>query len=137
MGQRLELVPDIVEDDLISIASSNTTTSSANSIVVSNKKPMATKRGGKKQKHSRGGQNNLRIESNFSLESLFSYYPPTLIVKDGELVPEKSLSIKNIDRSSLPLSHPIDRWSLGQPVRGRWNGAGPKAKRPRKNTGKV
>lgn len=120
----------------MSTASSNITTSSANSIVVSNKTTVP-QRGSKKQKHSRGGQNNLRIESNFSLESLFSYYPPTLIVKDGELVPEKSLSIKNVDRSSLPSSHPIDRWSLGQPVRGRWNGAGPKAKRPRKNTGKM
>lgn len=128
----LEVPPNVVEDDQVSIASSNTTTSSANSVVVSNKKTIKKRGSGKKQ--TRGGHNMLRIDSNFSLQSLFSYCPPTLTVKNGELVPEQSLSIRNLDRSSLPSAHPIDRWSLGQPVRGRWAAAGPKVKRPRKNT---
>ena len=136
MGSGLELLPSIFEDDELSIGSSNTTTSSTNSIVVSNRRKATVlhRRGGGGKRGARGGHSMLRINSNFSLESLFSYCPPTLTVRDGELVPEQSLSVKNFDQFSLPSSHPIDRWSLGQPVRGRWmgSGAGPKTRRPRK-----
>lgn len=133
------------EDDVVSITS--TTTSSTNSAT----HPKTTKsqqhtqsRGGKRASrgnHSNSSNNNLlRIDSNFSLESLFSYCPPTLTIRNGELVPEKSLSIKNVDQSSLPPSHPIHNWSLGQPVRSTWmggtNGTAHRQRKPRKNTGR-
>ena len=127
LRHELDPLPTVIEDDEMSIASSNMTTSSANSIVACNKRQL--QRGGARRM-SRSSL--LRVESNFSLESLFSHCPPTLTVRDGELVPEQSLSIKNLDRFTLPSSHPIDRWSLGQPVRGRWTG-GSKTKRQRKN----
>ena len=135
MECEIERRPSVSEDDMTSIASSSNTTSSssANSFAKTTRSHQK-QRGGKKG--VRASQNNLlRVNSNFSLESLFSYCPPTLTVRNGELVPEKSLSIKRLDRFSLPSSHPIDRWSLGQPVRGRWagSGVGPKAKRPKKN----
>ena len=103
-----------VEDDQTSISSSTTTTSSTNSTVVMHKK--------KSRVLQRQGKNTTditRTDSSFSLEALFSYYPPKLTVRDGELVPEQSLSLKNIDRSCLPSYHPIDSWRLGQPVRGK------------------
>ena len=135
----------VAEDDEMSVASSNTTTTTASS---SNSMGPGSKtnsradrtRGCSSSKMGTGGsQNNSSLlgrDSGFSLASLFSYYPPTLTVRDGELVPEKSLSIKNVDRFSLPSSHPIAHWSLGQPVRGTWSSASApaKQKRPRKST---
>ena len=143
---------NVPEDDEMSVASSNTTatmTSSSGTSLSgggpSNKPPtksnQASQRGGGGgRRSSRGAHGSsdslLRINSNFSLQSLFSYCPPTLVVRNGELVPEKSLSIKDFDQFSLPSSHPISSWSLGQPVPGRWTGvtSAPRAKRPRKMT---
>ena len=152
----LELPPNNIvttatEDDVISITS--TTTSSTNSTALpktvqswQQKQSKGGKRGSRGSQSSRGSQGNssnnnlLRIDSNFSLESLFSCCPPTLTIRNGELVPEKSLSIKNVDRSSLPSSHPIHNWSLGQPVKNRWvagtNGSVHvhRQRKPRKNS---
>ena len=131
MGNGLHYIPSGAEDDEMSIASSITTSSSGNSVTAGNK--TAGKGTGRRKKSSQSSM--LRIATDFSLNSLFSYYPPTLTIRDGELVPEKSLSVKNLNRSSLPSSHPLDRWSLGQPVRGTPPGglAVPKSKRARKN----
>lgn len=105
-----------VEDDQTSISSSTTTTSSSNSTVVMNNKKSSQR---VLQRQAKSNSDILQTDSTFSLEALFSYYPPKLTIRDGELVPEQSLSLKNIDRSCLPSSHPIDSWRLGQPVRGR------------------
>ena len=59
-------------------------------------------------------------KSSINFDQVFSYYPPKLVVKDGELLPERSLSIKRIERSALnglPESHPFWSWNLGQPVK--------------------
>ena len=60
-------------------------------------------------------------ESTFNFNQLFSYYPPKLVVKDGELLPERSLSLKRVDRTTvgnLPENHPFHSWNLGQPAKG-------------------
>ena len=124
------------DDDEMSIASSNITTSSGNSVASGGTVGKSRQKTVGKRKGQKSTQNELqRINANFSLESLFSYYPPTLTVRHGELVPLQSLSVKNLDRSSLPSSHPIDRWSLGQPVKVRWReaAAGPKTKRMKRH----
>ena len=57
-------------------------------------------------------------KSTFNFNKMFSFYPPKLVVKDGELVPERSLSVRGIDLTTLPENHPFLSWSLGQPVKG-------------------
>lgn len=136
------------EDDKISLASSSptgiTTCGSSGTSSSTTTGMRAPQRRGGRRKYSRSWHNNnnnddvtthgdgiFNTNTNFSFQSLFSYYPPTLTVRDGELVPEKSLSIENLERSDLPPSHPIFNWQLGQPVRPRWLPT-PRGKRPRK-----
>ena len=57
-------------------------------------------------------------KSTFSFEDVFGFYPPKLVVRNGQLEPAYSLSVKNSDHSVLPDSHPILKWTLGRPVRG-------------------
>ena len=55
----------------------------------------------------------------FEFDRLFSYYPPKLVLLDGDLCPERSLSVSDMERSklsSLPSDHPFLGWSLGQPT---------------------
>ena len=137
------------DDDEMSVASSATTTttttsSSCSSAVGASDKPTTSTKPNcpsqRGRKSSRGAHNNsnslLRINTQFSLQSLFGGSPPRLTVRDGELVPERSLSLKGLDQFSVPASHPINNWSIGQPVPGRWTGvtSAPRAKRPRKMT---
>lgn len=63
---------------------------------------------------------SLSSKSTMTFDKLFSYYPPKLVMKNGELVPERTLSVKQIDRmtvGSLPEDHPFLLWNLGQPVK--------------------
>lgn len=62
--------------------------------------------------------NHVPVRSTFSFENVFGYYPPKLVVRNGQLEPAYSLSVKNSDHSVLPESHPILKWTLGRPVRG-------------------
>lgn len=77
------------------------------------------KRGSKgKSRQPRAGSSAVPTKSTFSFEDLFGFYPPKLVVRNGQLEPAYSLSVKNSDHSVLPLSHPILKWTLGRPVRG-------------------
>ena len=136
------------EDDRYSIASSIASTptmTNQNSLVSSGKGKVRTsvapvaggttpgpplpppQRRGRPPKTPYGNGGNLNSElqsltskskSSIIFDQVFSYYPPKLIVKDGELQPAKSLSIKGLDRSAisgLPEGHPFLSWNLGQP----------------------
>ena len=58
-----------------------------------------------------------KSKSSINFEKFFSYYPPKLVVRDGELQPERSLSIKGSAIGGLPEGHPFLSWNLGQPVK--------------------
>ena len=136
------------EDDRYSVASSIAsapTMTNQNSLVSSSKGKVRTsvapvaggttpgpplpppQRRGRPPKTPYGNGGNLNSElqsltskskSSIIFDQVFSYYPPKLIVKDGELQPEKSLSVKGLDRSAisgLPEGHPFLSWNLGQP----------------------
>ena len=66
----------------------------------------------------RPAANNLPVKSTFSFEDVFGYYPPRLVVRNGQLEPAYSLSVKSSDHSMVPEAHPILKWTLGRPVRG-------------------
>lgn len=51
-----------------------------------------------------------------NFDELFNYYPPKLIVQDGDLCPEHSLSVSGIERSKLSPTHPFWSWTMGQPI---------------------
>lgn len=64
-------------------------------------------------------KSTLEERAMFHFNDLFNFYPPKLVVKEGALVPEHSLSVKKIDRNNLSClteTHPFFRWSLGTPV---------------------
>ena len=54
--------------------------------------------------------------STINFDELFNYYPPKLIVQDGDLCPEHSLSVSGIERSKLSPTHPFWSWTMGQPI---------------------
>ena len=65
------------------------------------------------------GMSLLGGSGRFEFDKLFSYYPPKLVLLDGDLCPERSLSVCDMERSklnSLPPDHPFLGWSLGQPT---------------------
>lgn len=67
----------------------------------------------------RGAKVMPEADSTFKFEQLFGYYPPKLTLQDGDLCPEHSLSVSGMERSklnSLPPTHPIWNWTLGQPI---------------------
>ena len=73
-------------------------------------------------------------KSSINFNQMFSFYPPNLVVRNGELVPDRSLSVKRIDRStvgSLPENHPFLSWNLGQPAKGSVTLRGKKRKAPK------
>lgn len=79
-------------------------------------------RGGMGAKN-KGGKAVLESETllpgTIKFEQLFGYYPPKLVVQDGDLCPEHSLSVSGLERSklsSLSPSHPFWSWTLGQPT---------------------
>ena len=102
------------DDDQISIASSstNSTNSTSNGSRGSRTRSRPACRSSKNHVDATGPR------ATICLEELFSYYPPRLVIKDGDLHPEQSLSAKNLDRHSVPESHPLLKWTLGQPVKG-------------------
>ena len=60
-----------------------------------------------------------RIEGTIQFDNFFKYYPPKLVVLDGELCPEHSLSVGDLDKTklnSLPQTHPFWNWNLGMPT---------------------
>ena len=106
------------DDDQVSIASSSTNSNNSKTVAFSSR---ATSRA------VRSSVDSVAQKQPFSFESLFSFLgPPKLVVRDGELVPEQSLSLKNVDRHAVPEGHPIFNWSCGQPVK-------PVAKRRKKS----
>ena len=80
-----------------------------------------------KTPYSNGGSLNNELQSltsksksSINFDQVFSYYPPKLVVVDGVLQPERSLSIKRLERSAisgLPEGHPFLSWNLGQPAK--------------------
>ena len=94
------------EDDQLSIASSST--NSTNNSISGRVRTKST---------ARAGRHVAVTKPTFSFDELFSYYPPKLVVMDDELRPEQSLSVKGLDRHSLPDAHPFLKWTFGQPVR--------------------
>ena len=88
----------------------------------------ASRRRGRPPKTSYSNRGNLTSElksltskskSSINFDKVFSYYPPKLVVRDGELQPERSLSVKGLKCSALsrlPEGHPFLSWNLGQPV---------------------
>ena len=136
------------EEDRYSVASSTTsapTMTNQSSLISSSKGKVRTsiapvaggttpgppppQRRGRPPKTPYGNGGNLNSElqsltskskSSINFDQVFSYYPPKLIVKDGELQPERSLSVKGLDRSAisgLPEGHPFLSWNLGQPAK--------------------
>lgn len=76
-------------------------------------------------KHGGGAKVTSEAESRktppatFRFEQLFGYYPPKLTLQDGDLCPERSLSLSGMERSklsNLPPAHPFWNWTLGQPI---------------------
>ena len=108
----------ILEVDQLSIASVNTITSSFNTTTNECMEKSGEKSQQSKLNQAKDNFNRPNANTSFSLEALFSFCSPTLTVRDGELVPQQSLSVKNIDQSDLPPNHPLENWSLGQPVCG-------------------
>lgn len=136
------------EDDRFSIASSTTfapTATNHSSLTTSSKGkartsiapamggttpgPPPPQRRGRPPKNPYSNGSNLNNElqslistskSSINFDQVFGYYPPKLILKDGELQPERSLSIKRLERSAvsgLPDGHPFLSWNLGQPAK--------------------
>ena len=104
------------DDDQLSVTSSST-----NSTTSSFKGGTSSRRSTRNQITFKAGKNDLDTTSmkfTFCFEDLFSYCPPKLILKDGELVPEKSLLAKDLSRHNIPEGHPLLKWTLGQPVKG-------------------
>ena len=71
--------------------------------------------------HGKPKQDKNQRETGFSLNAIFNNGPPPrFVVKDGELCPEVSLSLSGLDRAklnSLPPTHHLWNWSLGQPTK--------------------
>lgn len=53
----------------------------------------------------------------FNFTKLFDSLPPKLVVRNGELCPEQSLSLKGSKLFEVPSTHPIWTWRLGQPTK--------------------
>lgn len=94
------------EDDQLSITSSST--NSTNNSISGRVRTKGT---------AKAGRHVTVTKPTFSFDELFSYYPPKLVLIDDELQPAQSLSVKGLDRHSLPEAHPFLKWTLGQPVR--------------------
>ncbi len=65
------------------------------------------------------GSSLLGGSGKFEFNKLFGYYPPKLVLQDdGDLCPERSLSLNDMERQrlgTLPPDHPFLWWTLGQP----------------------
>ena len=111
----------IAEDDIVSVASGSTNSTNSSGQRSSSQVTRRTKASEKEPSPV------------FRFNELFSFYPPRLVVRDGELVPEHSLSVKNLDKNSvasLPESHPFLSRTLGCPVSGKGSRNGRKRKAP-------
>lgn len=110
------------EDDQISISSSTVNSGQGSKVSVaqgSGSTSTHTSRSGTSQPKTSSAPPNI-IKSTFKFEEMFSFFPPKLVVRNGELVPEQSLSVKHLDKqgiANLPASHPFRSWTLGQPTR--------------------
>ena len=99
------------DDDQVSITSSSTNSTNSNQ--------RTSSRLTRKSKSNLDEKECSKSQSLFRFNDLFSFVPPKLVVKEGELVPEHSLSVKKVERNSLsrlPEAHPFLKWSLGRPV---------------------
>lgn len=104
----------IQEDDQISISSSSTNS-------MSNGSKGSARNSSRRRNSAKSARNfseNTGTKATFSFDELFSFYPPKLVVRNGELELEHTMSVKNADRWHLPANHPLLRWTPGQPVRG-------------------
>ena len=106
------------EDDQLSVASSSTHSaqSKGSGYVLS----AISGRGSTKSNSSSSSSDPNGLKSTIKFEEMFSYFPPKLVIRNGELQPECTLSVKNLDRqgiANLPRSHPFLSWTLGQPTR--------------------
>ncbi len=112
----------VQEDDIASVTSNSTNSSGQRSSLRVNRRTRATSEKEKK--------------APFHFNDLFGFSdPPKLVVRDGELVPEHSQSVMNLDRlaiSQLPSNHSFLNWALGKPVSGKSSEANTKGGRKRK-----
>ena len=109
---KAEAIFPVQEDDQISVASSSTNSNKSSKVTSGRSRTSKLTRNG-------GVLDAASIKSTFSLQNLFSFYDPLkLVVKDGELLPEHSLSLKDFDRQSIPTGHPVFKWTPGQSVKG-------------------
>ena len=95
----------VMEDDRLSVASSSSLSVHENFT------------GGRRS--LRGQQRSVMNGNAFKFNDLFGYYPPKLVIQNGDLCPMYSLSVSGMDRSmlnSLPPSHPFWSWTPGQPT---------------------
>lgn len=100
----------LYDDDQLSVTSSSTNSTNCSNQQTSSRLT---------RKHKLNLQDKEESQSVFRFNDLFSFFPPKLVVRDGELVPEHSLSVKKVERSTLsrlPESHPFFKWNLGRPV---------------------
>lgn len=130
------------DDDQTSVSSSTTSNSTCVAVPPTQQRAGASRRG-------RGGRGGSRREwpnhgsrasvtTGFCFAEFFGQSTPRLVLRGGELQPETSLSLRNVeDYRSLPEDHPIFRWSLGQPVKGsaHGNGGGRRRRRTRRPRG--
>ena len=62
-------------------------------------------------------QNCLGKSEEFCFRKHFDFIPPKLVVRNGELCPQTSLSLKGIKFNDIPRDHPIWTWKVGQPTK--------------------
>ena len=56
-------------------------------------------------------------DEGFCFRKHFDSVPPRLEVRNGELCPEVSLSLKGVRLNDIPSNHPIWTWKVGQPTK--------------------
>lgn len=114
----------VLEDEVISVRSMSTSSTRG----LSQRSLLRTTR------HAKSSEKEKKVP--FSFSNLFNFSdPPKLIVRDGELVPELSQSVKHLDRvtiSQLPSSHSFLNWALGKPVSSKGGDSQTKGSRKRK-----
>jgi len=78
----------------------------------------------KQQSSSQALQKRQRIqngpdkgEDSFCFRKHFDFIPPRLVVRDGQLCPDVSLSLKGVKFNDIPRDHPIWTWKVGQPTK--------------------
>lgn len=114
---------DHQDDDLVSVSSSSSQTVTNNG--GPSFRPITA---APRPKVSHGPVNVKKVNTTICFEELFTFYPSSLAVIDGELKPVNSLSLKGVE--IVPRDHPIHKWKMGKLVLKNHSGRpGPKRSR--------